>query len=136
MVQISEALEAALLAFRCRVNVALRNRHAAVTRYLLIVKASAPASPNSLETYGVASVSRSRWKLQIASELLVKMIQRSPRYGSLHNLRDILRLAFERRGSLAAIYRLQAAVRQLVIQSKHHSDYHSNCLALRSRKNS
>ena len=35
MVQISETLEGALLTFRCRVDVAFRNRYAAMTRDLL-----------------------------------------------------------------------------------------------------
>ena len=49
-VQISKALEGAFLPFRRWVNVAFRDRNAAVTRNLLIVKASAPASLNLVKS--------------------------------------------------------------------------------------
>src|SRR6266571_8709379 len=51
--------QGALLAFRHRMNIALRNRHAAVPATFLIVKASAPASPNLVKKCGATSVSRS-----------------------------------------------------------------------------
>ena len=83
MVQISETLEGAFLAFRCRVNVALRNRHAAMTRDLLDsegVCASFTKPSQKRVAQGVYHAVF--WKLQITSKLLVKMrlsLKESPR---------------------------------------------------------